>query len=227
MCLPVLTYGCQLWYTGKQKMLVKKLQTVQNDVVRIISGAFRTTPRELLHQLLTILPMDLRLDMLTQSTALRLYRVPNESQLRRRLGEQWYTLSPDELPLPTPNNTRTNTTLRRLAAKVSPHGPRVDPFPILPEGAPSWNGRCQVIPKLGCANHEEATAAWVNACKVGLLINIFCEGVFSNKNCTDAKQVGAALAALLKPAAALGFGPSSVRREGVTGLSSVCFYMPV
>jgi hypothetical protein len=31
ICLPVLTYGCQLWFTGKQVTLVKKLQTVQND----------------------------------------------------------------------------------------------------------------------------------------------------------------------------------------------------
>ncbi|KAH9958920.1 hypothetical protein BC827DRAFT_529863 [Russula dissimulans] len=60
VCLPVLTYGCQLWYKGKQKTLLKKLQIVQT--VRIISGAFKTTPREPLHQLLTILPMDLRLD---------------------------------------------------------------------------------------------------------------------------------------------------------------------
>ena len=59
ICLPVLTYGCQLWYKGKQVTLVKKLQTVQNDVVRIITGTFRTTPCEPLHQLLTILPMDL------------------------------------------------------------------------------------------------------------------------------------------------------------------------
>ena len=44
ICLPVLTYRCQLWYNGKQAMLVKKLQTVQNDVVKIISGTFRTTP---------------------------------------------------------------------------------------------------------------------------------------------------------------------------------------
>jgi len=28
--LPLLTYGCQLWYTGKQVTLVKKLQTTQN-----------------------------------------------------------------------------------------------------------------------------------------------------------------------------------------------------
>ena len=59
--LPVLTYGCQLWFTGKQKGLVKKLQTMQNEAIRIISGTFRTTPRDLLHQLLNIFPIDLHL----------------------------------------------------------------------------------------------------------------------------------------------------------------------
>ncbi len=83
ICLPVLTYGCQLWYTGKQWTLVKKLQTVQNKAVRVIAGAFRTAPHEPLHQLLSILPMDLRLSMLTQNTTLWLYKVSKESQLLR------------------------------------------------------------------------------------------------------------------------------------------------
>src|SRR5258708_29461752 len=85
ICLPVLTYSCQLWYTGKQVTLVKKLQMVQNEAVRVIAGAFRTTPREPLHQLLSILPMDLRLSMLTQNSAIRLYKVSRESQLLRHL----------------------------------------------------------------------------------------------------------------------------------------------
>jgi hypothetical protein len=70
ICLPVLTYGCQLWYTGKQKKLANKLQVVQNEGVRLIAGAFRTTPREPLHQLFNILPIDLRLRMLTDNSAL-------------------------------------------------------------------------------------------------------------------------------------------------------------
>ena len=49
ICLPALTYGCQLWFTGKQVGLVKKLQTVQNDATKIMTGTFRTTPREPLH----------------------------------------------------------------------------------------------------------------------------------------------------------------------------------
>lgn len=87
ICLPVLTYGCQLWYNGKQVTLVKKLQTVQNNTVKAISRAFQTTPREPFHQLLNIFPMDLRLDMLTKNMALHLYRLPKDSQLLLRLGE--------------------------------------------------------------------------------------------------------------------------------------------
>src|SRR6202789_2695412 len=112
ICLPVLTYGCQLWYRGKQVTLVKKLQVVQNEAVRIISGTFRTTPREPLHQLLTILPMDLRLTMLVENTARRLYKVPKESQLLVRLGGEWHAPSPSDFPLPTPNRSGSKTTLR-------------------------------------------------------------------------------------------------------------------
>ena len=57
VCLPVLTYGCQLWFTGQQKMLVKKLQVVQNEGVKIIAGAFRTAPRDALHEHLRVFPM--------------------------------------------------------------------------------------------------------------------------------------------------------------------------
>jgi hypothetical protein len=46
---------------------------VQNEAVWIISGSFRTAPCKPLHQLLSILPIDLRLDMLTKMYALRLY----------------------------------------------------------------------------------------------------------------------------------------------------------
>jgi hypothetical protein len=53
----------------------------QNEAVKVIAGAFRTMPHKPLHQLLTILPMDIWLKMLTQNMALRLYRVLKDSQL--------------------------------------------------------------------------------------------------------------------------------------------------
>ena len=71
ICLPVLTYGSLIWYKG-QKQLTKLLQDVQNDAVRWIMGAFCSTPVEPLELLIAILPMDLRLQMLSKTAALSL-----------------------------------------------------------------------------------------------------------------------------------------------------------
>jgi hypothetical protein len=87
---------------------------------------------------------------------------------------------------------------------TTPHGPGVDPFPDLPVGAPSWNGRCQIIPKQSTATPEAATADWVDACKEGLSINVFCYGVVSNRNRADAKQIGATSAVLYHQGRELG-----------------------
>ena len=43
VCLPILTYGCQLWYRegGKGvKMHVNKLQAVQNEMVKVVARSF-------------------------------------------------------------------------------------------------------------------------------------------------------------------------------------------
>lgn len=196
ICLPVLTYGCQLWFRGKQVVLVKKLQTVQNDAIRIISGTFRTTPREPLHQLLTILPMDLRLSMLVQNTALRLYKVPKESQLLVRLGGAWHDPTPRDLPLPTPNRNGSTTTLRALAAKIPSDGPRIDQFPELPPDAPYWNGRVTLIPKHPEWDYSQIDSALTKSCQEGRTINIYCDAVVSNRDRDDRKQLGAASAVL-------------------------------
>jgi hypothetical protein len=196
ICLPVLTYGCQLWYKGKQVTLVKKLQVVQNEAVRIISGTFRTAPREPLHHLLAILPMDVRLTLLLKKTALRLYKVPRESQLLARLGDAWHTQDPNDLPLPTPNRTGATTTLRALAARVPPNGPRIDPFPDTPHGAPTWNGRAEVISKHPTWDYELVTNALTEACRAGHATNVYCNALVSNKDREDGKQLGAASAVL-------------------------------
>jgi hypothetical protein len=51
VCLPVLSYGNQLWYlTGAAKGLLKMVQQVQNDMVKQVMGAFHTALRDaLLH----------------------------------------------------------------------------------------------------------------------------------------------------------------------------------
>ena len=90
VCLPVLSYGCQLWaIAGNYRTLTKKAQMVFNEGVKVIAGAFRTALREALHELTRVLPARHFFDKLTQTSALRLYRVPPTSQLLARLGPDW------------------------------------------------------------------------------------------------------------------------------------------
>jgi hypothetical protein len=147
VCLPVLTYGCQLWYTGKQKKLVNMLQRVQNEGVKVITGAFRTAPREALLQIAKMLPMRHHLEKLTTTSALRLYRVPRASQLLRRLGPEWYVPHAGDLPLALParrGNGRAQscpTALETLSARVPSKGPHIDLTAIAPWEVPNWVNR--------------------------------------------------------------------------------------
>lgn len=194
--LPILIYGCQLWYTGKQKGQVTKLPTVQNEAIRAIACALCTAPYEPFHWLLSILPMNLRLMMLTQNTALWLYRVSTESQLLRRLGGDWHTPQPQDFPLPTPNSDRAHTTLHMLAARVSLRGPCMDHFPNLPPSGPLWDGRVKWILKQVDWDYYQTTIIITNLCTKGRSINIFCDGTLSNGNHKDGKQMDAASAVL-------------------------------
>ena len=134
--------------------------------------------------------------MLVQNTALRLYRAPRGSQLLKRLGGAWYVPTPADLPLPTPNRRGSKTTLRALAARVPVKGPRIDPFPDVPAGAPHWNGQVQMVPKKSDWDYSQITTALSESCREGTTTNIYCEGMVSNRNRADGKQVGAASAVL-------------------------------
>ena len=90
VCLPVLSYGCQLWAAaGNYKTLTKKAQMVFNEGVKVIAGAFRTAPREALHKLTRVLLARHFFDKLTQTSTLRLYCIPPMSQLLAHLGPDW------------------------------------------------------------------------------------------------------------------------------------------
>jgi len=94
---------------GKQ---IQILQQVHHHIhvawlASLLQSTFQVTPQPATNNFL-----------LVQNTALRLYKVPKESQLLVRLGGAWHTPNPNDLPLPTPNRSRVSTTLRTLAAKV-------------------------------------------------------------------------------------------------------------
>jgi hypothetical protein len=148
VCLPVLAYGSQIWFlSGASKTLVNMLQRVQNDMVKQVTGAFRTAPREALLHFTRMVPMRHYIEKLTYTSALRLYRLPRPSQLLRRLGQDWYAPGQGDLPLvvarsralPGKRNQRP-TALEALALKVPSSGPRVDLTVLAPWEVPNWAG---------------------------------------------------------------------------------------
>ena len=90
VCLLVLLYGCQLWATlRKYRSLCARAQLVFNEGICLISGAFRTAPREPLHVLTQVLPARHFFDKLTHTSALCLTHMPVMSKLLARLGPDW------------------------------------------------------------------------------------------------------------------------------------------
>jgi hypothetical protein len=152
VCLPVLTYGSQLWYLmGAAKGLLNMVQCVQNDMVRQVTGAFRTAPREALLHLTRMLPMKHFIEKLTYTSALRLHRLPRASQLLHHLGQDWYSPGQGDLPLPVPRShvlpgkrNQRPTALEALTLKVPSSGPKVDMVALAPWEVPNWGRACVI-----------------------------------------------------------------------------------
>ncbi|KAI5115189.1 hypothetical protein M0805_005559 [Coniferiporia weirii] len=82
LIIPVLTYGFQLWFTGiRQKSHLQPLIVAQNQALRLMAGAFKTSPSSGLHHLLAILPIPFLLRHLLVNSATRLSKLPLSSQV--------------------------------------------------------------------------------------------------------------------------------------------------
>jgi hypothetical protein len=121
------------------------VQRVQNDMVWQVTGAFCTALREALLHFTRMLPMKFFIEKLTYTSALRLYRLPWESQLLRRLGQDWYTPGQGDLPLLVPRSrvlpgkrNQHPTALEALTLKVPSSGPKVDVVALAPWEVPNW-----------------------------------------------------------------------------------------
>ncbi len=125
--------------------------------------------------------------MLTDNSALRLYRLQNSSQVLLQLGGDWCP-NPQE-PIPTPVRRATKTALRALANRVPSKGTRIEAFPELPKGAPQWEGRVTVRPPLKQENQEAHSVHLVKQCITGKIPQIFITGVLSNKGRHDDKSI--------------------------------------
>jgi hypothetical protein len=129
ICIPALTYGAPVWY-WEQKKHINTLQRVQNAAIGIISGAFRSAPREPLHQLTAILPINIHLKKLVSQAAIWLLSLPTNSPVLHRLGHLWSSEQGSGVPLPSPLLlTRPPLTcIRRLAKQVSTDSRRPPTF---------------------------------------------------------------------------------------------------
>ena len=73
---PVLTYGCGVWHTpegtlGWRRTATKPLEKIQNQYLRTIAGAYKSTPTQILEHKTGIRPLLLHLDELTLAHSIR------------------------------------------------------------------------------------------------------------------------------------------------------------
>jgi hypothetical protein len=123
--LPILTYAAPVWFTG-QAGLTRSLCTAQNEAIRHMAGAFRTTPVDPLLQLMGVMPIDIHIKKLIKNASLHLYRLPLNSQLLARVSGPWGPPRAGLIPLPIlPPHRSYISNLRSLAADL-PNGPRID-----------------------------------------------------------------------------------------------------
>ena len=141
---PILTYASPIWFRPDrpQLTLIRKLDVVQNIGLRLITGAFKTTPVEALQTLSHMPPMEITLDKLSQSAAVRLLKLPFRSLVSERLPDVWRDKRPSLHPppflppecLPHTKYTKSFSSIEFLATLASPRGERV--FPFAAENAP-------------------------------------------------------------------------------------------
>ncbi|KAH9169233.1 hypothetical protein EDB89DRAFT_2073183 [Lactarius sanguifluus] len=127
-----------------------------------------------------MLPMGIFLEKLTQTSALRLYRLPPDSQLLRRLGPAWYAGQGD-LPLV-------------VTSPAASDGPRVDLTAVAPWEVPNWAGQLSYMGTGSPHTRKDWTRDLIRHAE-GLSIGIsFVHGCVSAAGRDDERTVGAAAA---------------------------------
>jgi hypothetical protein len=76
----VVDFGSEVWWNG-QKSQSNSLQKIQNQALRKIAGAFRTTPIAALEAEIALYPVDIRLDLRNRNYATRLLTLPDTHPL--------------------------------------------------------------------------------------------------------------------------------------------------
>jgi ribonuclease HI len=118
--VPIMTYASPVWFSGiKQKSRVDKLQKVQNQAMRKIAGAFRTTNVEALESIFSLPPMVSVLAKINYKYATRLQTMDkNNNPVIARLID-WRGPNPEVfLPIIDEEASTNLTRLGRLGDKL-------------------------------------------------------------------------------------------------------------
>jgi hypothetical protein len=84
--IPTLTYGCQLWWGARySKSNTARLQTSLNGALRLICGAFKTTPVNALQYISHIPPITHIIHKTCYSASIRLHRLLPTSPVLQRI----------------------------------------------------------------------------------------------------------------------------------------------
>jgi len=100
--LPVLLYGLPVWSHKVPKSVIQILQIAQNNAVHQMSGTFCTTPIELLHNMLAILPIKYTITKYCTAFTMRLSHLPPTAILRTLPTHDLTAFFTPHTPIPTP-----------------------------------------------------------------------------------------------------------------------------
>jgi ribonuclease HI len=158
--LPILTFASPVWFTGvRQKSLIAPLIHAQNEGLRWLLGAFRTTPSAEMHYIGAILPIPYLLQRLSRNAAVRLQTLPHSSQVLARLPPSWEEHCVD-VPVPIPHSPSASkvppTIIHHLASLSHPQSERLIPYFTPPwEKKNTFNGRLVInVPSLSSSRSD-------------------------------------------------------------------------
>lgn len=152
------------WCTGK-KIYASKLTKVQNDALRHMSGALRTTLVKALKVDMLIPPMEILLDMFTGGYTIRLHKLKSSNPVIEHLSAEWRqgnpaTILPPFTPRGSPQSKRQmkQTQLGRIARKTyrPTVGESIDLFiaPPWQKTANDYNGRLTTYHRCPKGQHQ-------------------------------------------------------------------------
>jgi hypothetical protein len=157
---------------------------------------------------LWILPAQHFIEKLTHTSALRLYRVPQESQLLSCLGHEWdpsvQTGTDWVLPGPLHGASQDGsghpkqrpTALEALGMRVPAEAPCADVVAMAPWEVPDWGAWLQFLGRIHPAQRREWVDSLYGAVTplTGAVIRV--AGTISNRDRLDNRMVGACTAVL-------------------------------